>query len=122
MNRHSEAREFTRRSLLTGVLIGAVLTPCNVYSGLKIGWSFNMSIVAALLAYGFWNLGARRLGARPFGLLENNINQTTASSAASSGMSKTPGSSSSSAWARCPPAAAAVRLAMGAVAAAAGIR
>ncbi|ULQ46640.1 OPT/YSL family transporter [Flagellatimonas centrodinii] len=83
MNRHSEAREFTRRSLLTGVLIGAVLTPCNVYSGLKIGWSFNMSIVAALLAYGFWNLGARRLGARPFGLLENNINQTTASSAAS---------------------------------------
>ena len=83
MNRHSEAREFTRRSLLTGVLIGAVLTPCNVYSGLKIGWSFNMSIVAALLAYGFWNLGARRLGARPFGLLENNINQTTASSSAS---------------------------------------
>ena len=29
MNRHSEAREFTRRSLLTGVLIGAVLTPLD---------------------------------------------------------------------------------------------
>lgn len=83
MNPPAEVREFTRRSLLTGMLIGAVLTPCNVYSGLKIGWSFNMSIVAALLAYGFWNLGARRLGARPFGLLENNINQTTASSSAS---------------------------------------
>ena len=78
-----EPRELTRRSLLTGLVIGVLLTPCNVYSGLKIGWSFNMSIVAALLAYGVWNWGAQRFGARPFGLLENNINQTTASSAAS---------------------------------------
>jgi uncharacterized oligopeptide transporter (OPT) family protein len=37
-----ETRELTLRALLTGLLIGAVLTPCNVYSGLKIGWSFNM--------------------------------------------------------------------------------
>ena len=65
------------------MVLGAILTPCNVYSGLKIGWSFNMSIVAALLSYGFWNLAAAPLGARHWGLLENNINQTTASSAAS---------------------------------------
>lgn len=68
---------------MTGIVLGAILTPCNVYSGLKIGWSFNMSIVAALLSYGFWNLAAAPLGARHWGLLENNINQTTASSAAS---------------------------------------
>src|SRR3546814_8094054 len=65
------------------MLIGAALTPCNVYSGLKIGWPFNMSIAAGLLGYGLWQLGGSRLGARPWGILENNINQTAASSAAS---------------------------------------
>ncbi|MFC3675693.1 OPT family oligopeptide transporter [Ferrovibrio xuzhouensis] len=75
--------ELTIRAILTGMLIGAALTPCNVYSGLKIGWSFNMSIAAGLLGYGLWQLGGSRVGARPWGILENNINQTAASSAAS---------------------------------------
>src|SRR3546814_14597983 len=77
------APELTIRAILTGMLIGAALTPCNVYSGLKIGWSFNMSIAAGLLSYGLWQLGGSRFGARPWGILENNINQTAASSAAS---------------------------------------
>jgi len=77
MNPESPA-EFTRRAIVTGMILGAALTPCNVYSGLKIGWSFNMSIAAGLLAAGFW-----RLTARPITLRENNINQTAASSAAS---------------------------------------
>jgi putative OPT family oligopeptide transporter len=77
------AQELTRRSLVTGMLIGAVLTPCNVYSGLKIGWSFNMSIAAALISFAFWRAAEDWFGARHWGLLENNINQTTASSAAS---------------------------------------
>lgn len=75
--------ELTRRALLTGIVIGALLTPCNVYSGLKIGWSFNMSIAAALLSFAFWRLAADLTGTRPWGLLENNINQTTASASAS---------------------------------------
>jgi uncharacterized oligopeptide transporter (OPT) family protein len=79
----SGAVELTRRAILTGVVIGAALTPCNVYSGLKIGWSFNMSIAAGLLGAGLWRLAHGMGGARPFGLLENNINQTAASSAAS---------------------------------------
>jgi putative OPT family oligopeptide transporter len=78
-----ETREFTRRALLTGLLIGAVLTPCNVYSGLKIGWSFNMSIAAGLLAFGFWGTMHRAGRAPALALRENNINQTAASAAAS---------------------------------------
>ena len=80
-----DCRQFTLRAVCTGAVLGAVLVPCNVYSGLKIGWSFNMSIAAALLSCGFWGL-ARRLGGTrvpAWGLLENNINQTAASSAAS---------------------------------------
>ena len=76
-------RELTLRALLTGILIGALLTPCNIYSGLKIGWSFNMSIIALLLGFGFWRGLQRLRGIEPWTLKESNIGQTTASSAAS---------------------------------------
>lgn len=79
-------RQLTLRAAATGAMLGAVLVPCNVYSGLKIGWSFNMSIAAALLSCGFWGAARRSLGPQrvaPWGLLENNVNQTCASSAAS---------------------------------------
>lgn len=77
------AAELTLRALVTGVVLGAALTPCNVYTGLKIGWSFNMSITAGLLGAGLWRIARQVGGASRLGLLENNINQTTTSSAAS---------------------------------------
>lgn len=76
-------RQLTLRALLSGLLIGALLAPCNIYSGLKIGWSFNMSIIALLLAFGFWRLSERWFSSRSFSMGESNINQTAASSAAS---------------------------------------
>ncbi|WP_420430555.1 OPT family oligopeptide transporter [Kordiimonas sp.] len=76
-------RELTSRAILTGITLGAILTPCNIYSGLKIGWSFNMSITSALLSFAFWRLMHSASLAKPWGLYESNINQTTASSAAS---------------------------------------
>ena len=76
-------RQLTVRAVATGYLLGSLLAPCNIYTGLKIGFSFNMSIAAALLSYAFWN-GLHGLGrGRHWGLLENNINQTAASAAAS---------------------------------------
>ena len=78
-----DTRELTLRAVVTGLVIGAVLTPCNVYSGLKIGWSFNMSIAAGLLAFGFWGAMHRAGRAPALALRENNINQTAASAAAS---------------------------------------
>lgn len=76
-------RELTFRALFSGVLLGALLTPSNIYSGLKIGWSFNMSIIALLVSYGIWQSLVRwRLGSA-WSMRESNINQTTASAAAS---------------------------------------
>ena len=76
------ARQLTVRALLSGVLIGALLTPCNIYSGLKIGWSFNISIIALLITSGFWALLVRlRIGGR-LAAGEANIAQTAASSSA----------------------------------------
>ena len=75
--------ELTVRAILTGIVIGALLTPCNVYSGLKIGWTFNMSVAAGLIGFAFWTGSRHALGTRTYGLHENNINQTSVSAAAS---------------------------------------
>jgi len=64
------------------MLIGALLTPCNIYSGLKIGWSFNISIIALLLTAGFWALLGRLRISSHLGAGEANIAQTAASSSA----------------------------------------
>lgn len=75
--------ELTVRAVLTGMLTGALLTPCNVYSGLKIGWTFNMSVAAGLIGFAIWTAAATLLGTRHWSLHENNISQTSASAAAS---------------------------------------
>lgn len=75
--------ELTLRAILTGMAIGAALTPCNVYSGLKIGWTFNMSVAAGLIGFAVWSSAERFAGTRRWDLHENNISQTAASAAAS---------------------------------------
>lgn len=82
MPRDLTSPQLTIRAAATGMVIGGALSLCNIYSGLKIGWGFNMSITAALLAFGFWRGTQATIKTRPFGMLENNINQTAASSAA----------------------------------------
>ena len=73
--------ELTLRSVLTGMLIGGVLSTCNIYAGLKIGWGMNMSVTASLLGFALWK-ALQVAGTREFSILECNLNQTTASSAA----------------------------------------
>ncbi len=74
--------QLTLRSVLTGMVIGGGLSLCNLYTGLKVGWSLSMSITAALLAFGLWRLAAVGLRARGLNLFETNLAQTAASSAA----------------------------------------
>ena len=78
-----DSPQLTLRAVVTGMLIGGTLSLCNVYLGLKIGWGLNMSITAALLSYGFYQVTEKAMGTRNWGMLENNVNQTTASAAAS---------------------------------------
>ncbi len=75
--------QFTLRAVVTGMVLGGTLSLCNVYLGLKIGWGVNMSITAALLSYAFFSAAKSALGTRSWNMLENNVNQTAASSAAS---------------------------------------
>lgn len=73
--------QLTIRAIMTGMLLGGLLSLCNIYAGLKIGWGFNMSITAMLLSFGFFK-AFEKAGGRPYGMLENNINQTAASAGA----------------------------------------
>ena len=77
-------RELSLRAVLTGTVLGILLTPSNVYAGLKIGWSFNMSIIALLVGFVLWQgLAGSRKNRPAWSLHESNINQTVASAAAS---------------------------------------
>lgn len=82
-DRPLDTSQFTLRAVLTGMFLGGTLSLCNLYAGLKVGWGFNMSLTSALLALGFWTGAKAVAGARPFTLLENNVNQTAASAGAS---------------------------------------
>ncbi len=76
--------QLTARAVLTGMLLGGLLSLCNIYVSLKIGWSTNMSVTGVLLAFVFWNGVRSASGSRvkPFGILENNVNQAACSAAA----------------------------------------
>ncbi len=76
-------QRLTLRAALTGMVLGAVLSLCNIYTGLKVGWGTNMSITAVLLGYALWAVGPGKLSRSPFDIYECNQNQTAASAAAS---------------------------------------
>ena len=76
--------QFTIRAVLTGMVLAGILSICNIYIGLRVGFVINMSLVAALLGYAFWTglRGLSRGRIRRWEILENNISQTACSSGA----------------------------------------
>jgi uncharacterized oligopeptide transporter (OPT) family protein len=74
-------RELTVRAVLFGCVAGVLLSAGNIYMGLKTGFIDGGSITAALVAFAFFAM-IKRFSPRTFGARENNIAQTTASSAA----------------------------------------
>lgn len=70
--------QLTARAVISGCVTGSVVACTNVYIGLKIGWSFGASIIAAVLSYAIFSFSDRKLT-----VLETNIAQTTGSAAGS---------------------------------------
>jgi putative OPT family oligopeptide transporter len=77
-------RSFTVRAVLTGMLLGSVLSIANLYLGLQLGIVPNQAIAGALLAAGIWAALSATSSGRipPLHLHENNISQTVCSCAA----------------------------------------
>ena len=75
--------QLTLRAVITGLVLGFLLSFANVYIGLKTGWFFSMALVACLVSFALWRLLASAgLVESPLTVLETNCMQTTASSAA----------------------------------------
>ncbi len=75
--------QLTPRAVAMGAVLGMLMSAANLYTTLKIGWSFGVAITSCVLSYVIWNLMRGLSGGRltPMTVLENNCMQSTASAA-----------------------------------------
>ncbi len=75
--------QLTLRALVMGAFIGFLMAASNLYTTLKLGWSFGVVVTAVVLSYALWNglraLSGGRIG--PMSILENNCMASCASAA-----------------------------------------
>jgi len=77
--------QLTPRAVITGMLLGGVMSLSNLYVGLKTGWGLAVTVTAAVLAFGIFS-GLRKVAPigpfkRDFTSLENNTMASAASAA-----------------------------------------
>ena len=68
------------RAIIAGSLIGGIVCAMNIYFGLRTGWGFGGSLIAAILSFSLFQVLNPKV---PFSVLETNIAQTTGSAAGS---------------------------------------
>lgn len=74
--------QLTVRAVVMGGLIGMMMSISNLYTTLKLGWSFGVAITACVLSYAIWNaFTSIGLSKTKMTMLENNCMQSTASAA-----------------------------------------
>lgn len=75
--------QLTVRAVAMGAVLGMLMSVSNLYTVLKVGWSFGVAITSCVLSYAIWNALRALTGGRlsRMSILENNCMQSTASSA-----------------------------------------
>ncbi|OQD82177.1 hypothetical protein PENANT_c023G03544 [Penicillium antarcticum] len=73
----TSAQSFTPRSLLVGLVIGALITFSNTYFGLQTGWISTMAMPSALIGFSVFKVLSKQLSF-PFTPVENVLIQTVA--------------------------------------------
>ena len=73
--------QLTLRALVMGMLLGVLMTCCNVYVGLKAGWGLGVTVTCCIMAYTIFAALHKALPRLfpPFSILENNAMQSAAS-------------------------------------------
>ena len=84
--RGDSQRQLTLRAVLMGGILGMFMAVSNLYTTLKIGWSFGVSITACVISFVVWNTICNLLGGKVtrMSVLENNCMQSTAAAAGQS--------------------------------------
>jgi uncharacterized oligopeptide transporter (OPT) family protein len=78
------AVQLTPRAVITGMVIGGVMSISNLYVGLKTGWGLGVTITACIIAYAVFKFLEQVVPGwrdRPFSLLENYTMSSAASAA-----------------------------------------
>lgn len=75
--------QLTLRAVLMGGILGMLMSISNLYTTLKLSWSFGVAITSCVLSYVIWNAIRALSGGRvtQMSILENNCMQSTASAA-----------------------------------------
>ena len=79
-----DAVQLTPRAVISGMLIGGVMSISNLYVGLKTGWGLGVTITSCIIAYAVFTFLERIVPAyrnRPFSTLENYTMSSAASAA-----------------------------------------
>ena len=81
--RGDQQKQLTLRAVLMGGILGMFMAVSNLYTTLKLGWSFGVSITACVISFVVWNTLASLLGGKisRMSILENNCMQSTATAA-----------------------------------------
>ncbi len=81
--RGDQEKQLTLRALLMGAGLGVFMAMSNLYTTVKLGWSFGVVVTASVLSYVMWNSLRLLSGGRiqPMSILESNCMQSTASAA-----------------------------------------
>ena len=84
--RGDRQKQLTLRAVLMGGVLGMFMSISNLYTTLKLGWSFGVAITACVLSFVIWNAIRAIWGGRlsQMTILENNCMQSTATAAGSS--------------------------------------
>ena len=75
--------QLTFRAVAMGAVLGMLMSISNLYTTLKVGWSFGVAITSCVLSFVIWNTIRGILAGRltNMSILENNCMQSTASAA-----------------------------------------
>ncbi|MEI8155139.1 MAG: OPT/YSL family transporter, partial [Hyphomicrobiales bacterium] len=79
-----KVRQLSVRSIITGMLIGGVMSVSNLYVGLKTGWGLGVTITACIIAFAVFKAleaVSSRVRNDPFTILENYTMSSAASAA-----------------------------------------
>jgi len=77
-------RQLTFRAVLTGMLLGGIMSLSNLYVGLKTGWGIGVAITSCILAFSIFKALQKLFPfwiKEEFTVLENNTMQSAASAA-----------------------------------------
>ena len=74
--------QLTFRAVAMGAILGMLMSISNLYTTLKVGWSFGVAITSCVMSFVIWNSIRTVLrGVSNMSVLENNCMQSTASAA-----------------------------------------